>query len=219
MNKIEWNTSQITSEFSSAENLGQLLRQIEARLTSEGQVVCRFHVNGLSLNEADEEKFAGMPLQEISVLQVESEQPSELLLGVLKNWISELPEVIAQADKLAQEIKFKGVEGHLKSFVDLIDTTQFLIDSILSLQGVINYPEFKSKGWVENEMLTAQATGDALRAFESKDFVLLAEILEYDLGHALQTWQDLLTSMQTKMKEDNEQSQREFNDRIFRKTT
>lgn len=218
MTKTEWNKQSLEQEFSAAGTLGELLSLIEQKLTNQGQVVCRFHVNGLSLDEKDENKFSNMDLAEVENITVESEMPSQLLFGLLQNWIDELPMVITKADELSSAIKFEGVEGHLKDFVDLIDTAQFLIDSLISLQGVIEYSEFNSPQWLENEMLTAKAVGEALRAFESKDFVLLAEILEYDLGHALQTWQDLLGLMQTRMKEENERGTQQFSERIFRKS-
>jgi hypothetical protein len=67
--------------------------------------------------------------------------------------------------------------------------------------------------------LTAKTTGDALQAFETKDFVLLSEILEYDLGHVLQNWQELLQNMQNTMKEESEKtSGQQFSDRIFKKS-
>jgi hypothetical protein len=219
MNKIELLRSDIEANYGNAHNLGDLISLVEKEMQSSGRVVCRYHINGLSLDEKTEVEFADMNVTEINTFLIESETPSGLLMGVLDNWINELPVVIKRADELSNEIKFKGIEGNLKSFVDLIDTVQFLIDSLLSLQKIINYPEFKSEAWVKNEILTAKTTGDALQAFETKDFVLLSEILEYDLGHVLQNWQELLQSMQNTMKEESEKtSGQQFSDRIFKKS-
>jgi hypothetical protein len=50
----------------------------------------------------------------------------------------------------------------------------------------------KSEAWKKAQTQMASAIGEALQAFQKKDFNWLADILEYDLGHALQTWMEQL---------------------------
>jgi len=192
MINVEFTREEISTEFAGVTSLGEVLKKIEAQLFSKGHMVCRFKVNGLILTEADESRMASTDLSEVDILQVESRSQDEIVRGVIGNWIEELPALIKKSDRLGQDIKFSGIEGQLKSFTQLIDTCQFLVESLLSLENVIGLDEKLLEAWQHNERLTTVTVGEALKAFEKKDFVMLAEIFEYDLGHMLQIWLEFL---------------------------
>ena len=217
MNKIEWQQNQISENFTGCKNLGQMIAKAEENLKANGQIACRFFVNDIYLNEVDEKKYSDTDINDIKKFAVEAEAPAYLLFGVLDNWIKELPQIIKKCDNLSSDIKFNGIEGHLKSFVDTVDVTQFLVESLMSLQNVIESGYFTTPKWHENELLTAKAIGEAIAAFEKKDFVQLAEIIEYDLAHAMTVWLELLTDMSQSLRQANEKDAKEFNDRIFKK--
>lgn len=196
MNKVMLSRSDLNKDFSEETTLGEVFGQIEKKLQGRGEIVCRFLVNGLTLTEEDEKKFAQFKLGEVDFIEVESETPTALLTAVLANWVDTLPGMIRKSDQLAQDIRVKGVENHMRDFVDLVDSCQFLVESLISLRSLCrDLPFVTSAQWRENEMVTAKAIAEALNIFERKDFVLLADIMEYDLGHCLQSWLDALMEL------------------------
>ncbi|GIL16787.1 MAG: hypothetical protein BroJett040_05380 [Oligoflexia bacterium] len=197
--------------------LGELFKLIEMDLQSSGEVICQFRVNGMRLSQEDEVRMSSFDRDQIDVLEIQSQKPTDLLFELLDNWSLELPKLIESTDQLAGGIRFEGMEGHLKSFVEMIDSCQFLVESLVSLEGVIKTDYVQSKEWRENALLTSRAIGDALKAFEKKDFVLIAEILEYDLGHSLQIWKELLDGLSQSLKKENERNSKEFSEGIFKK--
>lgn len=202
MNKVTFLRSDLNKEFADESTLGEVFGQIEKDLQGRGQIVCRFLVNGLTLTEDDEKKFALFKLGEVDFIEVESETPTALLTAVLANWVETLPGMIRKSDQLAQDIRVKGVENHMKDFVDLVDSCQFLVESLISLRSLCReIPFVASTQWRENEMATAKAIAEALNIFERKDFVLLADIMEYDLGHCLQSWLDALLELKQNVHE------------------
>jgi hypothetical protein len=193
------------------------MKALENNLLQNGEVVCQFHLNGMKMTESDEKRLSQISIAEIETIEIESESPQALLFGLIDNWVSELPLLVRNADELAKEIKFKGVEGHLKSFVDLIDSCQFLTESLISLEGIIKGPMIKKEQWRKAEQLTAQAISQSIKAFEVKDFVLLSEILEYDLGHALQIWLEQIQAVGQLLKDESVRDAKGFSERIFNK--
>jgi hypothetical protein len=148
------------------------------------------------LTEEDEKKFSGFQMTEVEFLEVESETPKILLVEVLNNWVETLPGMIGKSDQLAGSIRLKGIENQMRDFVDLVDTCQFLVDSLMSLRTLCRDIAYvNGSQWKTHEELTARAIAEALNVFEKKDFVLLADIMEYDLGHCLQSWLDSLTEL------------------------
>jgi hypothetical protein len=192
MNKSNYSGEEVRDKFPSAKNLKELIVLLEDEFHLKGEVVCQLWINGTSLGEEDEIKLGSTLTGEINSLQVETQKPGELLKNLLNNWLTELPVLIGSVDALAQAVKFEGMDGQYKDFVDLIESCQFLIDSLLSLQKVIQVSSELAPIWIKNSQDTAQAIHDCLAAFEKKDFVLLAELMEYDLGNSLQEWKDIL---------------------------
>lgn len=196
MSQLLFQQQELVARFGPEVTLGEIFLQIENDLKALSEVVCQFKVNGLALDEQGEKRLASVQLGELQTLEVFSQQPRAILGDVLTNWVKQIPALIERNDELAGLIRFKGVEGQLKSLVELIDQCQLLIDSIISIDSV--FPELtmvQSEKWKKAQKQTASAIGEALQAFQKKDFNWLADILEYDLGHSLQTWMEHLDSM------------------------
>jgi hypothetical protein len=122
-------------------------------------------------------------------------------VNVLRNWSEQIPKMIQMNDDLATQIRFKGIEGQLKTLVDLIDESQLLVDSIISIDTAFSHlPVVQSESWRKAQKLMAHGIGEALQAFQKKDFNWLADILEYDMGHSLQTWMELLENLNQDVK-------------------
>jgi hypothetical protein len=219
MTHSHFNIGDIRQKFPLIQTLGELFKAFENEFVIRGEVICQFKVNGMSLSENDEKKFAEIQINDIEIIDIDSESPAALLFELLNNWMSELPALIQSTDQLAKEIKFNGIDGNLKAFVDLVDSCQFLIESLINLEKIIYREAFQLEKWRHNEELTARAISEALAAFEKKDFVLLAEILEYDLAHSLQIWAEEIRSVDGRLKAENDKDSRHFSDRIFNKST
>lgn len=204
MNQLFFEQQDLAARFGLEATLGEVFTQIEKDLKIVNEVVCQFTVNGLALDEQAEKRLAGSTLKEVQSLAVQSERPDAILQNVLSSWAKQIPQLIKMNDDLATQIRFKGVEGQLKTFVDLIDEAQLLVDSIISIDLVFaNLPVVRSEAWKKAQRQMAEAVGEALQAFQKKDFTWLADILEYDLGHSLQTWMELLESLRRDVENSN----------------
>ena len=217
MTKTTLNKNEIDSTFPGTQDLGSLFQNLEHAFQERGEVICQFRINGMVLTEADEQRLSLIGLDEVETVEVDSQSPEVLLFSLLENWIRELPVLMENADRLAKEIKFDGIEGHLKAFVDLLDSCHFLTESLVSLDNIIKAPIINRESWQKAEALTARAIGEALKTFEQKDFVLLSEILEYDLGNALQTWFEEIKRLNQTLKEENTRDAQRFSEKIFEK--
>jgi hypothetical protein len=201
MNQMNFAHDELTARFGEEATLGQVFGQIEKDLKTVNEVVCRFTVNGLALDEDGEKRVAQSTLKEVQTLEVQSDRPAAILDNVLNSWTQQIPFLIKLNDDLASEIRFKGVEGQLKTLVDLIDESQLLVDSIISIDTVFSHlPLVRSESWRQAQKHMAHGIGEALQAFQKKDFNWLADILEYDMGHSLQTWMELLESLKQDVK-------------------
>ncbi len=174
--------------------LGRVFSDIEQDLRSTNQVVCRYIINGLEIAEEDEARFSTVTLEEIETLEYLTENSRDLTGIVLRGWIEALPELIQKTENLAQRMRAQGLSGLLKPIHDLVQNCEVLIDSTLTIKTTMGDQFLGSSpgDWYKTEEFSKKTVLEALRALENKDFVLLADVLEYDLNNMLQMWLDHL---------------------------
>ncbi len=188
---------ELKQRFHESSTLSEVIRDLEIEFEKSDEVVCQIKVNGVSFTEADEAKYATTPAWDLFSIEVNTKSPQTILVEVVDNWITEVPKMILMNDQLSQELRFQGATGNLKSLVNLIENCQLLVESILSMETLFEgLKTLKEDSWKGAQKIASAAIGEALLAFQKKDFSLMADVLEYDLGHALQTWFDLLSSIQ-----------------------
>lgn len=178
--------------------LQRVFSDIERELQAESRVVCRFIVNGLTLEERDEPRYAGWSLDEVKTLEYLSEEQGQVIDEVLQSWIEALPEVMRNGERLAFELRErKKMEGRLKDFHDLVENCEFLIGSLIALRATVgdSGSAFLIE-WDRIEALTRTSVGQILAAFEKQDLVQLSELIEYDLNHCLECWRGVLVGIQ-----------------------
>lgn len=181
-------------EFYSADTLlSQVFGDIELDLRAQNRVVCQYILNGLNLSEADEGKFAKTMLKDVKTLEYVAENKSKLVEQVLIAWQQAIPEMMLASEKLCQRMRFQGAKGIFKDIHDLVENVECLISSLMALKEMAGAEICTAiDGWVTAEDNSKKTVFEALHAHENNDFVLLADILEYDLNTVLQQWSDCL---------------------------
>ena len=207
MSQLSFQGPDLVAKFGSNTELQVVFRYIEKELAAVQEVVCQFKINGMALTEETEKTLAQAKVGEVQVLEVTGQRPRAILGDILVGWVQQIPNLIKKNDTLAGAFRFKGAEGQLRALVDLIDDAQLLIDSISSIQTVFaQMPLVKSAQWRDAQIKMGAAVGEVLAAFQKKDYTLLADILEYDMGHALQVWLDTLAKLQAGLTEGHVES-------------
>lgn len=178
--------------------LEEVFMDIEIDLAATNQVVCRYIINGLEIQEQDEQRFSEVTLDQIETLEYLTENSRDLTGIVLRGWIEALPELIGKTENLSKRMRTFGLSGLLKPIHDLVQNCEFLIDSVVTLKAMMG-DQFLSgtpSDWSATEAASKKTVLEALHALENKDFVLLADVLEYDLANVLQMWTQHLVALE-----------------------
>lgn len=196
MDRFKVSGEELRDFYKTETQLGKVFSDIERDLRSTDQVVCQFIVNGLELQESDEPKFSVVSLVEVETLEYLTEDKNALVSQVLNAWVHALPELISKTEKLAQHLREDGFQGLLKAITNLVENCDYLVGSMVSMKMMMGdrLAGF-SLGWERAEEQSCSALKQAIGAMENKDSVQLADILEYDLNQALQTWHESLVQI------------------------
>lgn len=178
--------------------LEEVFSDIEMDLLTNNQVVCRYIINGLEISEADEAKFSTVTLDQVQTLEYLTENSRDLTGLVLRGWIEAMPELMQATENLARRMRAQGLKGLLKSIHELVQNCEYLIDSTISIKATMGdqFLGAHPLNWAATEEHSKKTVTEALRALENKDFILLADVLEYDLNHTLQMWTEHLKSLE-----------------------
>lgn len=181
--------------------LSQVFNDIEKDLKSNQQVVCQYIVNGQPIHEEDEALYSNWNLDQVDSLEYLTENVDRLVSDVIQGWIDAIPELATQTEKSAYELKFQRTSKTLLLVGELIDNCNYFVQSMESMYPMLKNSTAAGLGlFTEAEQQTQKALAESLVAFEKKDFVLLADNLEYELIPCLELWKKSLESVQQKLK-------------------
>jgi hypothetical protein len=156
--------------------LKDLILEVEKQVQNQGHVVCDIFVNGIKLDEQDESDLATAGIGQIFHLKVTSQDPETLLADTLKDTLQLISVLEDLSLKTSEAFRRQEFEVAHSSFSELLEMCSYLTEVAFL---------------VEADMSTAlrrqyrQLIVDIDSAFQTKDFVLLADLLEYELTNVL----------------------------------
>lgn len=187
-------------EFGDGATLENFITHLEADLEKDGMVLCRVSIDGLPLGESDEARLSSIQLAGVSQIDIDIENSQDICGRVLQGWLETIPWLQDESGKLAEKFRFEGAEGQLKGFAELIDSCSFLVQSLVSLRQQLGILEVEEQ-WCLAEKNLREMVNEVLLAFEKRDFVLLADLLEYDFCTTLTGWHQLMTKVNSSIGE------------------
>jgi hypothetical protein len=194
-----WDKEQLEQQYPQCATLSEIITALEQDFSSRGEVICEIRVNGVILEESDEEKFGANPRGAIDDLSISTNRPANLIGIAITSAIGFLPEVESAALAAAELLRGTDAVESRRSFVEILDGCQWLVDTILHVRGAasgIGKPIKSPERWFEAEKLMGRVIGELTDAFTKSDIVLVADLLEYELPPALALWVEVLKEEQ-----------------------
>ncbi len=184
MRIIKWDKAQIEDQFGACNLLKDVIFEVETQYQLSGEYVCHVLVNGMRFGEDDEEKFALTKREEISQLEVSLGTLNELVIGVLKSytiWIPNIKQILLATAKYFHE---GDLENGQRNFIMILDSCRYYINSLIELKR--SSKEISESVFVEEHF--SGLIREVMKAYEKKDYVLLADLVEYELHNLFDTW-------------------------------
>lgn len=200
MKNIPVTKKEIETLFSSATTFGELLGLLENEFQKKGDVICRIVLNGIELTDDEEKSKASLGVSEVTSLNVVTAHPDDLMQDLLQFWTKRLPELETETRKTADMIRFDGIEASFTPFVKIVENCQELVRSLGPAKAILSCEEdFPREKWSEAENSLGKTLTELFTAFETKDFVLLSDLMEYDLGNSLGAWGGLVSDAKARV--------------------
>lgn len=195
MTTSSWDNTQIIHQFAECTTLREIINRVESEFALKGEVICEIHVNGMMLSEEDEAKFAESPRAEIRDLTIRSNQPGLLIAQALDSAVAFIPQLSESCLKAAEAFRGHDLQAAQRSFNETLEGCTWLVETLTHIRGAssgVGRPIASADRWFEAEKTINRVVREVSAAYTEKDYVLVADLLEYEVTAALEIWIDAI---------------------------
>ncbi len=191
-----WANTELSTEFPQAKTLSEVIGELEATFQLKGEVICEIQVNGIAISEEDEVRLGATPVTDIESLIICSSEPARLIDQALGSCREFVPHVKQSCIRTSEKLRGTDAAGAQTQFIETIEGCHWLVDTLRHIRGASkNSPTSPGLDqWTAHENKMAGVVRDVVTAYEAKDYVLVADLLEYELSEAVAAWETVLSA-------------------------
>ena len=176
------------------ETLGDLVLHIEKEGGAQGKVVRSIQIDGKE-SSPDSSVARKTPLSEIETLEIEISTLSDIVNKNIENADAYLIRLIPGIEKSVELFRIGNEQEANKFFINIIDGIDWLsqvLDMILAAKAISPDTVFDGKSIQDRRASLVDFTQQMVDANKNQDWVLLADLLEYEILPYYQEWSNLL---------------------------
>ena len=176
------------------ETLGDLVLHIEKEGMAQGNVIRSIQIDGKE-SPPDSPVVRKTPLSEIETLEIEISTLSDIVNKNIENADAYLIRLIPGIEKSVELFRMGNEQEANKFFINIIDGIDWLsqvLDMILAAKAISPDTVFDGKSIQDRRTSLVDFTQQMVDANKNQDWVLLADLLEYEILPYYQEWSNLL---------------------------
>ena len=187
-----WAENEVKEQFSHCSTLKDVIEAVENAAETVGKVVCSISINGMRLSEKDEYRFSTTPTTDIKDIQVEIEDTGVLVTKTAISLRKEMMIIKENSVQIADEFREGDFSKAQRNFCSAMEQTQCIMDALRALKPRLRTTEESSDKWKNAEEQSQNMIEELMSAYSKKDYVLVADVLEYELHNTMESWIQVL---------------------------
>jgi hypothetical protein len=191
----KWNKSDVQANFGACLNLAQVIDQLEKEISARGEVICEIAINGVLLEDGDEARMAERPRQAIEEIAIRTDRPENLIRQAMQSTHSFIPLLTEASLSTAHSFRDGRWQQAAEQFREAIEGCHWFVETLLHARGAASgtgQPVRGAERWHEAEKMLFRVVQELTEAYDRKDYVLTADLLEYELTAALEMWEPVI---------------------------
>ena len=178
----------------SGEMLGDFIVHVEQGGVAQGNVVRSIKLNGQE-SSLDSSVTQKVPLSEIKTLEIEVSTLSGIIDKNIENANTYLTRLIPGIEKAVELFRTGSEQEANQFFINIIDGMDWfsqVLDMILAAKEISLDTVISGKSIQDRQASLVDFTQQMVDANKNKDWVLLADLLEYEILPYYKEWSDFL---------------------------
>ena len=125
-----WTGAELRLLFPHAKSLNDILVGTQTLIEEQGEVVCEYSVNGITLSEAEEARFAATSINEIETICVRSEKPLKLLDDSIEGCSQYIEKIMETLERASNLFRMGDVKGAHECHRKCIEAAEVFVEMI-----------------------------------------------------------------------------------------
>ncbi len=180
-------------------NLQEMLGDLSQRWMADDRTLREVLINGRPYQEKLDGPADHLPREQVERLEVETIDARELALAFMGQGEAFVSPMAAAVEHIAELFRVSDEKEANEQYLQLLENLQLFLQALGQCQQVLqldlNRAIEGAATAAEHTERLASLVGDLLAAQEEQDWILLADVLEYDLLPELQAWQRLMPQL------------------------
>jgi HPt (histidine-containing phosphotransfer) domain-containing protein len=175
--------------------LGEALRELGRILDGEGLLMTHLEVDGENLTGVDRSELDRR--QDVARLTVEAHRPAVLIgrtLDISREW---LPPLKRELTACAERFRSGEDSVAIESLLQVIEGLRLLLTGAAQIVRLaeLRLPDLPLDGLQGFQQQMSEHLDELIEAQEGQDWILLADLLEYDVRERLDRWQEAVREL------------------------
>ncbi len=183
-------------------SLGELMDRVSRKAEQEGSRVLKVKLNGEDITGKDRGPMNLLPLEKIEEIEIQTGDPKELARSSLYSVADFLEQLLKELQNTAELFRLNNEERSNQSFMRCIDGLQVFMHSLESCRRLLGLsfelifvPTSQGGNQItvaENRRRLFEVLDGMIEAQTNHDWVLMADLLEYELVPILEDWRQII---------------------------
>jgi hypothetical protein len=183
-------------------NLEQILLKIMSDYLKSGNIITRVRLNGMVYSEEKPHDAATIELSDIKTLEIDTMAADEIAWQFLENGGEQLDPIIESAQKVSELFRIADESEANDQYAELLESLRLFLRMVAEVKDVldINLAAIRfQNGTVEDRIhRLLEIMDQMLHVQEEDDWIMLADLLEYELVPLLKEWKSILPLLKEK---------------------
>ena len=185
-------------------NLEEILTRVMSEHVQPGKVITGVKINGSGYSEENPHDAASVPLKGIKTLEIDTMSAEEMARHFFRNGGKYLDLLIKGAEKISELFRIADETEANEHYSEYLENLQLFIQMVAESKEALNLnlsaTPFQNATVEDEVQKLSNLMDQMLKVQENEDWVMLADLLEYELIPLLKEWNEILPVLQEKGK-------------------
>ena len=198
--EISLDRKRLELEGAQSTNLEEILMKVISEHVQPGKIITGVKLNGTGYSEKNPHDAASVALKDIKILEIDTMSAEEMAKHFFTNGEKYLDLLIKGAEKISELFRVADETEANEHYAEYLENLRLFLQMIAQCTEVLHVDLSAipfQKATVKEEVQKLSGVMDQmLKVQEDEDWVMLADLLEYELIPLLKGWNEILALLQ-----------------------
>ena len=188
-------------EESSVNNLEEILVKVMSDLIKPGQVITTVKLNGEVYSEENPHDAVRISLSDIETLEIDTMATDEIAWRFLDSGVEQVDMIIQGAQKISELFRIADESEANEEYANFLESLRLFLQMVAEVKAILNLDlasAFKGRTVEDRVEKLSEMMDQMLHVQEEEDWIMLADLLEYELIPLLEEWKSILPLLKQK---------------------